>query len=135
MEPSADHPDRIRRVVLPSGRTIDIVLVVAEDAAPTRATPEAPECCPACTSMLVQPQGWEEADDGRWSVSLVCPDCWHEDEVLLDQDGVDRYDEVLDEGARAVACDLDRLARANREEAVRRFAAALDDGLIRPEDF
>ncbi len=139
MEPHADHPANVRRVVLPSGRTVDVVLVVPARAPaappPARSSPAAPESCPACSGALVQPVAWAESSPGRWLVELRCPDCAHEDHVVLDQDGVDHFDDVLDRGTQALASDLDRLERANREDEVRRFAALLRDDLLRPQDF
>ena len=138
MEPNVDQPS-VRRVVLPSGRTIDVVLVVparaGTEAPVRRSAPDSPECCPQCAGDLVQPVDWDVAPAGGWRVHLRCPNCAREDDVVMDQDQVDRYDEVLDRGAQALATDLDRLERANREDAVRRFAALLEDGVLRPQDF
>ena len=44
-------------------------------------------------------------------------------------------DEALDRGTESVLDDLDVLTRANMEEQIERFAAALQADQILPEDF
>src|SRR3954471_14256896 len=75
----------VRRVVLPSGKTIEVVYF--EDrpavAAPVAATPLHPHdesvvdlhVCGGCTSTLVYPTEWEEAGTTHWEVTLRCPNC------------------------------------------------------------
>ena len=48
---------------------------------------------------------------------------------------VDRFDEALDDGTQAVLDDLELLTRANMQEQIERFVAAIDADLILPEDF
>ena len=55
--------------------------------------------------------------------------------ATYDQATVDRFDEVLDDGTDALVRDLKRLMRANMEDEVERFSAALHAGAILPEDF
>ena len=91
--------------------------------------------CPSCSSELVYPVDWSPANRRQWSVSLRCPDCeWYGDGVYS-QDVVDRFDEVLDIGTEQLLDDLNLLARANMEEHVERFIAALWADQILPEDF
>lgn len=92
--------------------------------------------CPACTSGLVQPSGWEEANQpGLWHVWLRCPDCGWDGEGAFGQDEIDRFDEELDRGTREIAEELSAMERANMEEAAEVFVAALHGDLILPEDF
>jgi hypothetical protein len=91
--------------------------------------------CPACDSELVYPTDWAPADRKCWSVSLRCPDCeWHGAGVY-DQDVVDRFDEVLDDGTEKLLEDLNLLSKANMEEQIQRFLTALWTDQILPEDF
>jgi len=48
---------------------------------------------------------------------------------------VDRLDEALDHGTEAVLDDLNILVRANMEDQIDRFVAALNGDKILPEDF
>jgi hypothetical protein len=48
---------------------------------------------------------------------------------------VDRLDEALDRGTEAVLEDLNILVRANMEDQIERFVAALNGDQILPEDF
>jgi len=134
-----DHQHYVRRVVLPSGKTIEVVYF--EDlGVPTQATaaPAAPgdlHVCGRCASELVYPVEWEEAGPEHWEIALRCPNCeWHGTGVHP-QPTVDRLDEQLDRATEAVFRDLKRLTHANMEDEIERFAAALEADLIVPEDF
>ena len=138
----ADNSHYVRRVVLPSGRAIEVVYFEnpppAAHAAPSRATEPAVDdlhLCPACDASLVYPVEWEEADETHWEVELRCPNCeWHTIGTYP-QHVVDRFDEELDRGTEALVRDLKRLTRANMEDEVERFARALRADAILPEDF
>jgi hypothetical protein len=126
------QPDRhsIRRIVLPSGRTIDVV----------RFHPDGTEeaglhVCPECDSQLVQPIDWSEAPQGFWALLLQCPNCFWTDDGVFDQDQVDQLEEHLDVGLTEMLSDLRRLTQANMSEEIERFIAALTTDLILPEDF
>jgi len=126
------RPDRqsIRRIVLPSGRTIEVVRFYAQDPEPAGL-----HVCPECDSDLVQPMDWSEAPHGLWELVLQCPNCFWMDEGLFDQDQVDALEERLDDGLTDMLSDLRRLTQANMSEEIERFAAALNADLILPEDF
>jgi hypothetical protein len=137
-------PQHVRRVVLPSGKTIDVVYFEEHPAfAPgvdpagvgRAASPADLHVCRACGSHLVYPVEWEEAGPRHWEVMLRCPECQHVATGVYDQVAVDRFDEVLDDGTDAVVRDLKRLMRANMEDEVDRFIAALQADLVLPEDF
>jgi hypothetical protein len=91
--------------------------------------------CPACDSELVQPTEWSPAAGRRWLVDLRCPDCEWTGGGTYSQRVVDRFDEVLDNGTEAMLEDLTALARANMQDHVEKFVAALDADRILPEDF
>ncbi len=130
----------VKRVVLPSGKTIEVVYFkeAAEQDSSFRtvAEPDQPlHACTACRSELVYPTGWEEADCDGWHVHLRCPDCEHRREGIFSQTSVDAFDEQLDKGTDALTADYRRLCRANMAEEVERFTVAMDSGAILPEDF
>jgi hypothetical protein len=127
---------RVKRVALPSGKTIEVVYFEnhsGEATLPTRT--EELHLCPDCDSGLVYPVQWSEVDRMRWEVTLRCPNCEWLHTGVYDQDTVERFDEELDRGTDSLVDDLKRLIRANMEEDVERFAKALVDGHILPEDF
>ena len=135
-----ENTNHVRRVVLPSGRAIEVVYF---DNQPVQAPP-APRgsdrvldlhVCPECEKELVYPVEWEEASPTHWEVQLRCPNCEWVTTGLYDQDTVDRFDEELDHGTEALVRDLKRLTRANMEEEIERFASALDSDAIWPMDF
>jgi hypothetical protein len=142
---SHSTPQHVRRVVLPSGKTIEVVyfeehpdLAAAVDTAATqraRGTATDLHVCRSCGSHLVYPVEWEEAGPRHWEVTLRCPECTEVVTGVYDQAEVDRFDEVLDDGTDAVVRDLKRLMRANMEDEVERFVAALQADLVLPEDF
>ena len=91
--------------------------------------------CPSCSSELVYPTDWEPADAKRWSVALRCPECEWTGGGIYGQDVLDRFDDALDRGTAEVLDDLKLLVRANLEEEIERFVAALRDDHILAEDF
>jgi hypothetical protein len=136
----------VRRVVLPSGKTIEVVYFEDQQlasATPVAATP-APahdegtcdlHVCGSCASTLVYPTEWEEAGATHWEVTLRCPNCEWVGTGIFEQDLVERFDEELDRGTEALVRDLKRLAHANMEDEIERFTTALTEDHIVPEDF
>jgi hypothetical protein len=132
----------VRRVVLPSGKTIEVVYF-EDQQAPVAASP-APShdesisdlhVCGSCASTLVYPTEWEEAGATHWEVTLRCPNCEWAGTGIFEQDVVERFDEELDRGTEALVRDLKRLAHANMEDEIERFTTALTEDHIVPEDF
>jgi hypothetical protein len=129
MNPNPDYHS-IRRIVLPSGRSIEVVRFFLDEAS-TRGL----HICPECESPLVQPVDWTEAPQGFWELTLLCPNCDWLDEGVFDQGQVDLLEEQLDEGLTEMLSDLRRLTQSNMAEEIERFATALHADLILPEDF
>jgi hypothetical protein len=131
--PAPDHNQYVRKVILPSGRMIEVISF--EDLSPVEADRNDLHVCPGCSSELVYPVAWEEADRARWEVSLRCPNCEWNATDIFEEAAIQRFDETLDRGTEALVADLRRLTRANMEEAVERFIVALVAGHVLPEDF
>jgi uncharacterized protein with PIN domain len=129
--PAPDHNQYIRKVTLPSGKTIEVISF--EDLAPA-GEPEL-HVCPECSGDLVYPVAWEEADRSRWEVRLRCPNCEWTTTGIYEEDAIQRFDDTLDRGTEALLADLRQLTRANMEEDVERFVAAISAGHLLPEDF
>jgi len=91
--------------------------------------------CPTCNSDLVYPTDWAPAGERHWDVALRCPECEWNGGGRYGQDVVDRLDDALDQGTESVLQDLNLLVRANMEDQIARFVAALEAGQILPEDF
>lgn len=122
----------VRRIVLPSGRSIEVVRFDDQ----TRVPPTTGlHVCPTCKSELVQPVEWGEVSDDRWELTLSCPNCDWSCRDVYDHDQVMQLEEQLDEGVSAILGDLKRLANANMADEIDRFASALKADLILPEDF
>ncbi len=138
MSARSNQPHAVRRVVLPSGKTIEVVYFA--DGAPEHTGP-APSgtaqlhLCPECTSDLVYPTEWEEFGEDLWSLKLRCPNCEWRSAGSYDHATVERLDEELDRGTHAVLTDLKALVQANMEADIARFVAALDADHIWPIDF
>jgi hypothetical protein len=136
------HPNHngqyVRRVVLPSGRAIEVVYYESSPShAPLPASHPIDDLhvCPECERELVYPVEWEESSPTHWEVLLRCPNCEWTELGTFDQPTVDRFDEQLDLGTEALIRDLKRLTRANMEEEIERFSSALAADVILPEDF
>lgn len=129
--PSADHRRYVRKVTLPSGKTIEVISF--DEDMPVAETDL--HVCPECASELVYPVAWDEPEPSRWEVSLRCPNCEWSLTDLFEEAAVQRFDETLDRGTEALVSDLRQLTRANMEDDVERFIAALHAEYVLPEDF
>ena len=131
-----DNSPYVRRVVLPSGKTIEVVYFGGPtESAPATEPPENLHICGSCDSELVYPVDWDEASDTHWEVTLRCPNCEWSGTGVFEQDVVERFDEELDRGTEALVRDLKRVMQANMEDEIDRFVSALHAGHIVPEDF
>jgi hypothetical protein len=149
------HPDhQLKRIVLPSGKTIEVVYFEHPAAAPPEAGASKPEAvsapapavepkveerdlhvCPDCHSTLVYPMQWEEADESHWQITLRCPNCERREEGVFGQPQCDCFDDELERGTDALTRDYKRLMTANLSEEIDRFAKALECDAILPVDF
>jgi hypothetical protein len=126
----------IKKIILPSGKSVEIVYFHAEDAVQPEAGGSVDlEQCPECDTGLVYPVSWRETEDDCWEIELRCPNCeWSERGIHRHTD-VERFDEVLHRGTDRLIDDLEQLTRANMESDIERFVDALDADLITPFDF
>ena len=135
------HQHYVRRVVLPSGKTIEVVYFQETTSTPApapevdAATVSDLHVCEECSAPLVYPVEWEEAGPEHWEVSLRCPNCEWRGAGIFHQEIVERFDEELDNGSEALVRDLRRLMHANMEEEIDRFVRALGADQILPMDF
>jgi hypothetical protein len=126
----------VRRIVLPSGKAIDIVYFdEQQQTVQLSAVAGDLHVCESCGSEFVYPLEWDEAGPRHWEVTLRCPNCERIAVGVFDQDTVERFDEILDEGTDALVTDLKHIMHANMEDEVGRFVRALELGHIVPDDF
>jgi hypothetical protein len=143
MSRQPDNNHYVRRVVLPSGKTIEVVYfedpVGTADVEAERMPATSPivdlHVCARCESELVYPTEWDEASTSHWEVTLRCPNCEWAGTGIYAQEVVERFDEELDRGTEALVRDLKRLMHANMEDEIDRFVSALVGDQILPEDF
>ena len=140
MNQPSDNSHYVRRVVLPSGREIEVVyfdsqVLPTEPAAVVSSPQRDLHQCPECDRTLVYPVEWEEASPTQWEVLLRCPNCEWTHLGIFDQAVVDRFDEELDHGTECLIEDLTRLTQANMEDEIERFTSALASDAIWPMDF
>ena len=136
MSRQPDNSPYVRRVVLPSGKTIEVVYFAdSGTTAPAAEPAEDLHVCGACDSELVYPVEWDEAGETHWEVTLRCPNCEWSGTGVFVQDVVERFDEELDRGTEALVRDLKRLMTANMEDEIERFVTALEQDHLLPEDF
>jgi hypothetical protein len=131
MELNKNPHHSVRRIVLPSGKTIEVVRF-EEPQPPVRT---GAHVCPQCNSDLVQPVSWSEATGDRWELTLECPNCWWSETGVFDRDQVEQLEECLDDGLAKMLEDLKRLTHANMAEEIDRFTVALHGDHVLPEDF
>ena len=121
----------VRKIVLPSGRSIEVVRF--HDDAPQEL--RSLHTCPSCQCDLVQPVAWADSAQGRWELELECPNCLWSEAGVYERQQVEQLEDHLDEGLAAMLTDLQRLTQANMTEEIDRFSRALTADLILPEDF
>lgn len=133
MSNESDHSS-IHHVVLPSGKHVEVML-----GKPPSPSPEGPRkglhVCSACDSGLVQPLSWKEAGPAHWEVTLRCPECSACATTVRSHAAVEALDAELDRGIEVLMAALGQISRANREDEIARFGAALRADLLLPEDF
>ena len=71
----------------------------------------------------------------HWGIQLRCPDCEDRGTVVEHQSVVDRFDELLEQGAADLARDLRALAQIAIDAEVEELHVSLASGRLRPEDF
>lgn len=134
---------RTRRIILPSGRTIELASTGSGSGSGmgsgsrtgrSRAAREL-HICPACASPLVQPLRWTQLADGRFELTLRCPNCGRRERDAFERAAVERFEDRLDDGLSKMIADLRQLAHANMAAELERFTHALEADLILPEDF
>jgi hypothetical protein len=133
-----DNGQYVRRVVLPSGRAIEVVYfepLNLEDAIAAPRQLDDLHICPECDRDLVYPVEWEEASESEWEVLLRCPNCEWTEVGLFDQATVDKFDEQLDQGTDILLDNLQEISQTNMREEIERFVQALEADAIQPEDF
>jgi hypothetical protein len=141
MDGRGEQTHLVKRVVLPSGKTIDVLYFrQAESERFDREHPRAEpyqdlHVCIECSCEFVYPVQWEEAGPVNWTVLLHCPNCQTYREGVFAQDTVEAFDEELDRGASVLERDYTRQMYANMSEEADRFMAALAADAILPEDF
>jgi hypothetical protein len=152
MESDGEQSHFVKRVVLPNGKTIEVLYFKEMDhshpvaEAPADETARAPKhpsaephqdlhVCIECASELVYPVQWEESGPENWGVLLHCPNCDLYREGIFAQDTVESFEAELDRGADALARDYKQLMRANLADEIERFVGALNCDAILPEDF
>jgi hypothetical protein len=140
-----DH--QLKRIVLPSGKTIEVVYF--DHGVPREIEASAPgasvgtpadtdrelHLCINCESRLVYPVQWDEAGEKSWNVTLRCPECELVEAGIFTQDQCDRFDDELEAGTDALTRDYKRLVTANMSEEIDRFGEALRADAILPVDF
>ena len=131
----------VKRVTLPSGKSIEVLYFADQPAALPPSEPVQPSgdqplhVCSECNSNLVYPTDWQEAGPDHWDVELRCPNCEWRGSGVFHQDVVESFDDELDRGIDVLLADYRALVSSNMEDEIDRFAKALDAGAILPADF
>jgi hypothetical protein len=126
-----DNQHSVRRIVLPSGKSIEVIRF--NDA--EQHERQGLHVCPECNSELVQPIAWNDISEEYWELTLECPNCWWRTDGVFDCERIFELEERLDDGLGDLLHDLGQLAHANMSDEIERFISALHSDLILPEDF
>lgn len=137
MEPVDQNKEPfVKKVTLPSGKSIEVLYFGDEAAPQAPAKGDAPlHMCGECGSNLVYPTDWQEAGADHWEVELRCPNCESRSTGVFAQTVVETFDDELDRGIDVLLADYRALVNSNMEDEIDRFAKALEVGAILPADF
>ena len=129
-EPPPITATYVRRVVLPSGKTIEVVYFERDPTA--RRRPGSAGRSTTSTSAPSAPRTSSTRPSGKrpathWEVTAPLPQLRVGRDGIFDQDVVERFDEDLDRGTEVLVRDLKRLTHANMEDEIERFMRALRD--------
>ena len=91
--------------------------------------------CGDCDGHFVYPLRWSAVGQEHWRIELRCPDCEGRGTVVEHQAVVDRFDDLLEQGAADLARDLHALVQIAIDAEVEQLHVSLASGLLRPEDF
>lgn len=91
--------------------------------------------CPECDSDLVYPVAWEERGEEGWHIQRRCPNCEWTDEGHFQQEDVEEFDDMLNEGTEALLTGLRNFSRANMASDIERLIEAINGDGILPMDF
>ena len=122
--------------MLPTGKAVE-VHYFSSDASPVRCPAGDVDLdrCPECASDVVYPIAWNDAGDRTYELTLRCPNCEWTEVDTHDWDTVQRLEERLERGERALIADLQALTRANVQDDFDRFISALRADQVWPMDF
>ena len=121
----------VRRIVLPSGRSIEVVRF-HETEQPLR---DGLHVCPECDSELVQPLAWSEAAEDRWELVLECPNCRWSTEGVFTEEQVTSSRTSSTKASPTCSAICSRLAHANMADQSSASSRRCSADLILPEDF
>jgi hypothetical protein len=76
--------------------------------------------CRSCSSPLVQASGWTKEDEQHWKVRLWCPECWHDQTVVLDKAQASYLSVAVEEGFASALESLEGLDAIRTIEPRRR---------------
>lgn len=127
----------IKRIILPSGKSVEIVYFhETAGARPIGPQHRAElEVCPACAQTMVYPVSWQEIDNDQWLIDMRCPDCEHTYRGAFAHADVERFDDVLNRGTDAMIDLCELLTRENMQHDVEQLIFAINNDHILPCDF
>jgi len=111
---------------------------VQSDTSPRTAARARPQCCPVCSSGLVEPLYWAQMSPDCWRLDLRCPECGTVRTANFDAATVHSYNVLLYAASREVARQAEALGEdwcAAVLAAEQDFVAALRADEILPMDF
>ena len=129
----------VKRVTLPSGKTIEVVYFESARTVNEQPGTAAPlrdlHICLECGSELVYPIEWEEAGPRTGASRSAAPTASGPRPASSPRTSSIASTSVLDEGTEQLVSDLKQLMHANMSDEIDRFVSALDAEALLPEDF
>jgi hypothetical protein len=91
--------------------------------------------CPDCESELVEALDARDMNDGRWNVSMRCPECWLEWGGIASNRLLEELEQRVHVAHAELQRALERVTRENMSDSLDCFVAALAADAVLPMDF
>ena len=99
-------------------------------------------CQAGCGCEMVYPLFWKNSQrcaegivEKTYDFCMRCPECEHIREGRFNEDQVEAFDEVLNQGTEDLLAQIKDMARSRFEQEVEVLVAAINNDHLLPEDF
>jgi hypothetical protein len=94
-----------------------------------------PNVCGNCSAPFLQPDCWSRLDFNTWKLTVSCPNCLQETDLVLVEEEVRELYQSIETGLHEIRMALEELEREAFEGECRTLIQALRSNSVYPMDF